>query len=422
MAKITIDREACTGCSICVNKCPEAYDIDDDMKAIVKNHNAPCAQEGADDCPVGAIEITSEIAAEPAVATPAAAPVPEAAPAPAPTAQPVGDHKGVMVFAEQRGGELKKVTIELLGRGRGLADDLGVELSAALLGSNVEPLANELIACGADKVFLIEDPKLENFNTSGYAKVMAELIKREKPEIALYGATHIGRDLAPRVARQVHTGLTADCTELSIDPESRLLLQTRPAFGGNIMATIMCPDHRPQMSTVRPGIMKELEANPSRQGQIIKVEANLTDADITTRIIEIIKEKKSVANLEDAKFIVSGGRGVGGAEGFKTIQALADALGAEVGGSRVAVEKNWISKDHQVGQTGKSVRPDLYIACGISGSIQHRAGMQNSGFIVAINKDPNAQIFTVADIGIVGDLFEVIPKLIEELKAANIGA
>ena len=415
MAKITIDKEACTGCSICVNKCPEAYDIDDDMKAIVKDHNAPCAQEGADDCPVGAIEITGEIVA------PAAAPVP-VAPTPAPAAQPIGDHKGVMVFAEQRGGELKKVTIELLGRGRGLADDLGVELSAALLGNNVEGLASELIARGADKVYLIQDPRLENFNTGGYAKAMSKLIEDTKPEIALYGATHIGRDLAPRIARQLHTGLTADCTELTIDMEQRLLLQTRPAFGGNIMATIMCPDHRPQMSTVRPGIMKAMDADPARTGEVVNFDAGLNDDDITTRIIEIIKEKKSVASLEDAKFIVAGGRGVGGVDGFKTIQALADVLGAEVGGSRVAVEKGWISKDQQVGQTGKSVRPALYIACGISGSIQHRAGMQNSDFIVAINKDPNAQIFTVADIGIVGDLFDVLPKLINELKAANIGA
>ena len=217
MAVITIDKEACTGCSICVNKCPEAYDIDDDMKAIVKNHNAPCAQEGADDCPVGAIEITGEIVAE-------AAPAP-ATPAPAPVAQAIGDHRGVMVFAEQRGGELKKVTIELLGRGRGLADDLGVELSAALLGHNVEGLAKELIARGADKVYLIQDPRLENFNTGGYAKAMSKLIRETKPEIALYGATHIGRDLAPRIARQLHTGLTADCTELTIDLEQRLLLQ-----------------------------------------------------------------------------------------------------------------------------------------------------------------------------------------------------
>ncbi|KYK26812.1 MAG: electron transfer flavoprotein subunit alpha [Candidatus Proteinoplasmatales archaeon SG8-5] len=327
-----------------------------------------------------------------------------------------------MVFAEQRGGELKKVSLELLGCGRGLADDLGVPLMAALLGQGVDALADDLIAGGADKVYLIQDPMLQDYNTSAYARAMSNLIVSEKPEIALYGATHIGRDLAPRVARQVDTGLTADCTELSIDPEKRLLLQTRPAFGGNIMATIMCPRHRPQMSTVRPGIMKALEPDTSRQGEVVAFDPGLTEADAMTRLIEIVKERKQVANLEEAKFIVSGGRGVGGEEGFKTIRALADVIGAEVGGSRVAVEKGWIAKDHQVGQTGKTVRPRLYIACGISGSIQHRAGMQTSEFIVAINKDPGAQIFTVADIGIVGDLFEVIPVLIEELKAAGIGA
>lgn len=442
--EVVIDREACVGCGLCVKACPEGYEIDDEVKAVVKNPEAACVREGAEACPTGAIKVSGEPA--PASEAPPASegipeaptePAPEGAPeapsapeielvtetAPASTAEParLGDSKGVMVFAEQRGGELKKVSIELLGRGRCLADDLGVELAAALLGHSVEGMADELIARGADKVYLIQDPRLENYNTSCYAKAMIELINAQRPEIVLYGATHIGRDLAPRIAKRLNTGLTADCTELTIDEETRLLLQTRPAFGGNIMATIMCPDHRPQMATVRPGIMKELEPDPSATGEVVDFDGKLDDSDVMTRIIEIIKERKQVANLEEAKFIVSGGRGVGGEEGFKTIRALADVLGAEVGGSRVAVEKGWIAKDHQVGQTGKTVRPMLYVACGISGSIQHRAGMQNSEFIVAINKDPGAQIFTVADIGIVGDLFEVIPVLIEELKAAGIG-
>lgn len=419
MAEVKINVDDCIGCGLCVKKSPQGYQLNDDMKAELKDINAPGVQEGADACPVNAIEVIGDLTptAPEAPAGPASAPEGDSC-IPKP---PLSDYRGVMVFAEQRGGELVNVAFELLGRGRGLADELGVPLTAALLGQGVDSLAQPLIAAGADKVHVIQDTRLEKYNTSAYAHAMIRLILAEKPEIVLYGATHIGRDLAPRIAKRLDTGLTADCTELTIEEGTNMLLQTRPAFGGNIMATIMCPDHRPQMSTVRPGIMKALEPDPSRQGEIVNFDAGLTDADVMTRIIEIIKERKQVANLEDAKVIVSGGRGVGGAEGFKTIQALADTLNAEVGGSRVAVEKGWISKDHQVGQTGKTVRPQLYIACGISGSIQHRAGMQNSDFIVAINKDPSAQIFTVADIGIVGDLFEVIPPLIEELKAAGFG-
>jgi electron transfer flavoprotein alpha subunit len=411
MLKVTINKNDCIGCGICAKQCPEGYELNDEMKAVVKNPNAPGVKEAAEACPVAAISVEGE--AEPLVQKTKEEAC-EVKPA-------LCDYHGVMVFAEQRGGELKKVSLELLGRARGLADELGVQVSAALLGQGVEKLAHRLIEGGADTVYVVEDPRLEKYNTHGYAKAMIELIKAEKPEIVLYGATHIGRDLAPRIAKRLDTGLTADCTELTIEAETKMLLQTRPAFGGNIMATIMCPDTRPQMSTVRPGIMKALEPDKNRKGKTVKFDAKLSDKDILTRIIEVIKERKQVANLEDAKIIVSGGRGVGSADGFKVIQKLADALNAEVGGSRVAVEKGWISKDHQVGQTGKSVRPNLYIACGISGSIQHRAGMQNSGCIVAINKDPNAMIFTVADIGLVGDLFEVIPALIEELRAAGIG-
>jgi electron transfer flavoprotein alpha subunit len=326
------------------------------------------------------------------------------------------DYKDVWVFAEQRGGQLTRVAYQLLGGGRALADELGQQLGAMLLGQDAKELSKELIAHGADKVYLADDPRLKNFQTDAYASVITTMIKEYKPNIVIYGATHIGRDLAPRIAQRLDLGLTADCTELTIDPEEKILLQTRPAFGGNIMATIITPRTRPQMATVRPGIMKELDVDSKRKGEIIDVTVTLKDDEIKTKILEIIKEAKKRVNLEEASIIVSGGRGVGGKEGFTIISELADILGGEVGGSRVAVEKGWIDQDHQVGQTGKTVRPSLYIACGISGSIQHRAGMQNSDLIVAINKDPDATIFKIAHYGIVGDLHEIVPLLIEEFK------
>jgi electron transfer flavoprotein alpha subunit/NAD-dependent dihydropyrimidine dehydrogenase PreA subunit len=390
---IKIIDEKCIGCSKCVRACP--YDAVEVVERKAK-FKPSCTECGAcvGSCPTDAIELLKDSGSK----------------------MDITLYKGIMVFAEQREGKLKKVSIELLGRARELAADLGCGVSAALVGYKVEGLAAELIARGADKVYCVDDAQLERYTTTAYTKAMVTLIIQLKPEIVLYGATHVGRDLAPRVARRLGTGLTADCTELTIEKEKRLLQQTRPAFGGNVMATIWCQNHRPQMSTVRPGIMKEHEPDPSRKGEVVRVKVELKPDDLKTKVVEVVKEVRKVANLEDAKIIVSGGRGVGGKEGFKTIQLLADALGAEVGGSRVAVEKGWISKDHQVGQTGKTVRPKLYVACGISGSIQHRAGMSNSGLIVAINKDPNAQIFSIADIGVVADLHEFIPKFVEELK------
>ncbi|MBP2073358.1 electron transfer flavoprotein subunit alpha/FixB family protein [Thermoanaerobacterium butyriciformans] len=327
----------------------------------------------------------------------------------------MNDYKDIWVFAEQRNGKLMNVAIEILGEARKLADKKGVNVGAVLIGHNVENLSKDLISFGADIVYVVDNPLLSNYTTEGYAKAVSQLANKYKPEVILYGATFIGRDLAPRIASKLKTGLTADCTGLDID-ENGLLLQTRPAFGGNLMATIKCPDKRPQMSTVRPGVMKKAVRDDTRDGKVIKFDADINESDIRTKILSIVKEAKNVVNLEEADIIVSGGRGVGGPDGFNIIKELADVLGGVVGASRATVDAGWITSDHQVGQTGKTVRPKLYIACGISGAIQHLAGMSNSGTIVAINKNPDAPIFKIADYGIVGDLFKVIPVLIEEIK------
>ena len=285
--------------------------------------------------------------------------------------------KDVYVFAEQRDGNLQKVGIELIGEARKLADDLGQNVVAVLLGNQIKDKASELIAHGADKVVVVDDEMLAEYVTEPYAKAMMEIIQSHNPEIVLYGATSIGRDLAPRVSARIHTGLTADCTKLDIDEETKLLMMTRPAFGGNIMATIVCEDFRPQMATVRPGVMKALEADESRQGEVEVVEVNFTDADMNVKIREVVKTAHKSVDITEAKILVAGGRGVGNVEGFKDLEALADTLDGEVAASRAAVDSGWISNDRQVGQTGKTVRPELYLACGISGAIQHAAGMEN---------------------------------------------
>jgi len=284
-----------------------------------------------------------------------------------------------------------------------------------LLGDGVAGLAGTLIEYGAETVYLVEHKGLKDFRTNSYTKAIEDLVNKYKPNILLMGATHVGRDLAPRVSRRAEVGLTADCTELSIDPTEGILLQTRPAFGGNVMATIANRYSRPQMATVRPGVM-EAARKPGAKGKVIKQEASLTEDEIGTRVLELVKEKKKRANLSEAKVIVAGGRGVGDAGGFKILEELASALGGELAGTRVAVEEGWIPPDRQVGQTGQSVRPEVYIACGISGAIQHRAGMMNARYIIAVNKDPRAPIFQVADWGIVGDLHEVVPEMIEQFR------
>ena len=328
----------------------------------------------------------------------------------------IADYKGVWVFAEQREGELQKVSLELLGEGRRQADKLGVKLTALLLGDNVAHLADELAKHGADEVLVAEDKNLAHYTTDAYTKVICDLANERKPGILFVGATFIGRDLGPRVAARLNTGLTADCTSVDVEVENGDLLATRPAFGGNLMATIACPDHRPQMATVRPGVFEKVNTNGA-DCKIEKVAVQLSDSDVRTKVLETVKTAKDIVDISEAKIIVAGGRGVGSKENFDLVKELAEALGGVVAGSRAAVEKGWVENAYQVGQTGKTVKPTIYVACGISGAIQHVAGMQDSEVIIAINKDETAPIMQVADYGIVGDLKKVIPELIAQVKA-----
>ncbi|WP_282804723.1 electron transfer flavoprotein subunit alpha/FixB family protein [Clostridium tetani] len=328
----------------------------------------------------------------------------------------IADYKGVWVFAEQRDGELQKVSLELLGKGREIADKLGVELTALLLGNKIDSIAEELVAYGADKVIYAQNPLLSHYTTDGYTKVICDLVAEEKPEIILVGATYIGRDLGPRVAARLRTGLTADCTALDVEEGTNNLLMTRPAFGGNLMATIVCGEHRPQMSTVRPGVFEKLKKDAGRKGEIKKIEAKLEVSDIRTKVEDVVKITKNVMDIGEAEFLVAGGRGIGSKENFKMLEELAELLGGNVAGSRAAIDNGWIDKDYQVGQTGKTVRPMVYIAVGISGAIQHLAGMQDSDYIIAINKDESAPIMQIADLGLVGDYNKIVPELIAKLK------
>lgn len=328
----------------------------------------------------------------------------------------IADYKGVWVFAEQRDGELQKVSLELLGKGREIANKVGTELTAILLGHQTDHIAKELIAYGADRVIAADHPLLGHFSTDAYTKVMCDIIKDKKPEILFIGATYLGRDLGPRIAARLATGLTADCTALDVDSENNNnLLMTRPAFGGNLMATIVCGENRPQMATVRPGVFEKTARDDVKQGHIEAFPVVLSESDIRTKSIEVVKLEKDIPDVTEANFIVSGGRGVGGKENFVLLGELAQNLGGVVGGSRAAVESGWVDKAVQVGQTGKTVRPNVYIACGISGAIQHLAGMQESDFIIAINKDSGAPIMQVADVAIVGDFMKVLPEMINEI-------
>jgi electron transfer flavoprotein alpha subunit len=392
---VIVNIDKCKGCEECLSSCPFDAIVMQEDKAFINEYCQAC-MACLSVCPEGAIvEVEKE----------------------QPRVEDIQTFKGVWVFAEQRSGKVTSVAYELLGAGKKLADELHTELSAILFGAP-ESEAQELIRWGADKVYFSRDNIFERFNDEPYAQMLTSLIKEHRPEIVLAGATPIGRSFIPRVAARLRTGLTADCTALEIDKETGNLLQIRPAFGGSIMATILCPNNRPQMATVRPRVMKRGQYNESKRGEIIHVKAEGIAS--RTKVIDTVKEVSDITvNLQEADIIVSGGRGLGDPKGFKLIEELAEVLGAAVGASRAAVDSGWIPYRHQVGQTGKTVCPKIYFACGISGAVQHLVGMQSSDIIIAINKNPEAPIFNVATYGMVGDLYEIVPLLIKKVKEAK---
>lgn len=392
MADIKILSDKCIGCKLCIKACPFGAIVVEEKKARILD---TCTLCGAcvSSCKFNAIDFQKDEA----------------------ESNDLSAYKGVWIYGEQRSGDLDGVALELLGEGRKLAGQLQVPLSAVLLGENVEDMANLLVAHGADNVYVVDDPSLKNFVDESYCDIFVQLIDMYRPEIILLGATTYGRSLAPRISSRLNTGLTADCTKLEIDTESKNLMQTRPAFGGNLMATIICPNHRPQMSTVRPKVMKALPPDFSRTGNIIRPDVTVHEAH-HTKVVDIVCNLSEMVNLAEADIIVSGGRGLGDPKNFSLLEELARTLGGAVGASRAAVDAGWIPYCHQVGQTGKTVGPKVYFACGISGAVQHLAGMSSSDTIIAINKDPDAPIFKIATFGIVGDVLQIVPALIEEFK------
>lgn len=390
MPEIAVEKEKCVKCGLCAEVCPFGCVVLVDGYPEFKDCRfcGICVSR----CPVSAISIERRELRE----------------------EDLSQYKGVMVFAEQRDGKLAPVVYELVGKGLELAEKLGEPLQAVLLGDDVDECAQELLNYGVSKVYVYSHPILRSFRDDPYSQVIVDLVREVKPSILLIGATSTGRSLAPRISTMLRTGLTADCTGLEVDEKGNLL-QTRPAFGGNIMATILCPKNRPQMATVRYKVMKRAAPKPNPQGEVEKRTVDARSLLDRTQIVEFRRQEAEVS-IVDADVIVSGGRGLGGPEGFKLLGELASLLGGAVGASRSAVDEGWIDYSHQIGLSGRTVRPKLYIACGISGSVQHLAGMQTSDVIVAINKDPNAPIFKVATYGVVGDLYEVVPELIKVIK------
>ena len=390
--------EKCTGCTLCVKVCPfDAIRIMD-KKAVINFDKCNLCGACVNACKFKAIVLEKVETAN--------------------QKPDISGYKGVWIFAEQRKGKVSPIAFELLGKARELAADLGTDVSAVLLGDRLEEEIQELIWRGADRVFVVEKRELANYQDEPYTNVIVELINKYKPEVFLCGATSIGRSLISRIAIKIKAGLTADCTDLGIDKERNILLQTRPAFGGNIMATIVCPNYRPQMATVRHKVFPESPTDMKRKGKVIREIFDGTILESRARLLDIIDEVESTVNISDADIIVSGGRGMKAPENFKILEGLAKVLGAAVGSTRAAVDSGWMPYSHQVGQTGKTVCPKIYIACGISGQIQHLVGMQSSKVIIAINSDPYAPIFKVANYGIVGDVLEIIPALTKQLKEA----